>query len=65
MYGDICCRSSRWRGVAQVRKNEIVPSVWMLRGSIPAPAFTSPMLLQETRFTDFLGGGGDVLLVNG
>jgi hypothetical protein len=53
MYWDICCRSSRWRGIAQIRRDLIVPSVGILRGSIPAPAFTLPIRLQETRFTDF------------
>ena len=49
----MCYRSSRlWRGrgAAQFRRDEVLPSMGILRGGIPAPAFTSPMRPQRDTF---------------
>jgi len=37
----ICYRSTCLRGVAQIWRDEFLPSVRMLRGGKPAPAFPS------------------------
>jgi hypothetical protein len=42
---------------AQTRRDEILPSVGILRGRIPAPASTSPTL-PKTLLTDF----GDIIV---
>jgi len=42
---------------AQIRRDEILPSVGIIRGRIPAPASTSPTL-PKTLLTDF----GDIIL---
>ena len=39
-----------WVGAAHVRLDEVLPSVGILSGSIPAPAFTSPVSPQRNTF---------------
>jgi len=41
------------RGAAQIWRDEIVPSVGILHGGIPAAAFTSPLCPKEVYVTDF------------
>ena len=46
----MCYRSSRlWRGrgAAQFRRDEVLPSVGILRGGILAPVFTAPVSPQR------------------
>jgi len=40
-FVNVCYRSSWLRGIAQTRRDEILPSVGILHGAIPAPAITS------------------------
>ena len=52
--GNTCYRSTRLRGgggrAAQFRPHEALPSMGILRGGIPAPAFTSPISPQRNKF---------------
>jgi len=41
-------------GAAQVRLGEVLPSLGILRGGMPAPAFTSQMRPQRNTFHWFL-----------
>jgi hypothetical protein len=36
-------REGEWCAAAQIRRNEILPSMGVLRGDMPVSAFTSPM----------------------
>jgi hypothetical protein len=42
-YDVACYHSSRLRGVDRTRRDEILPSVGILREGFPVPAFTSPI----------------------
>jgi hypothetical protein len=56
----VCYRLSSLRGIAQTRRDEILPSVGILCGAIPAPAITSPV--RPKKYVGLLFG--DLLLVN-